>query len=134
MLHHLMQDSCGLGFRSSTLVARRQQTACTCHLSLSLSRSSPQHRACTTRFATLSLSLTLTLSLSLLLRLLPLRRHTNYLAYVREGQATGFLNAAALYRVNRWVVRIHCAKAIKLSDAVQNLPHQVRAAACGAVF
>jgi hypothetical protein len=53
------------------------------------------------------------------------RRHTNYLAYVKEGQATGFLNAAAVYRVNRWVCRIHCDKVVKLSDAVQKLPHQV---------
>eukprot|EP00775_Hariotina_reticulata_P003919 gene3919-4173_t len=51
--------------------------------------------------------------------------HTNYLAYVKEGQATGFLNAAAVYRVNRWVCRIHCHKVVKLSDAVQKLPHQV---------
>jgi len=26
--------------------------------------------------------------------------HTNYLAYVKEGQATGFANAAAMYRIN----------------------------------
>eukprot|EP00878_Enallax_costatus_P018725 GHUV01019729.1.p1 GENE.GHUV01019729.1~~GHUV01019729.1.p1 ORF type:complete len:327 (+),score=66.40 GHUV01019729.1:368-1348(+) len=51
--------------------------------------------------------------------------HTNYLAYVKEGQATGYLNAAAVYRVNRWVCRMHCHKNIKLSDAVQRLPHQV---------
>eukprot|EP00879_Flechtneria_rotunda_P025238 GHRR01026809.1.p1 GENE.GHRR01026809.1~~GHRR01026809.1.p1 ORF type:complete len:472 (+),score=154.55 GHRR01026809.1:87-1502(+) len=51
--------------------------------------------------------------------------HTNYLAYVKEGQATGYLNAAAVYRVNRWVCRFHCHKNIKLSDAVQKLPHQV---------
>lgn len=51
--------------------------------------------------------------------------HTNYLAYVKEGQATGFLNAAAVYRVNRWMCRIHCDKVVKLSDAVQKLPHQV---------
>jgi len=53
-------------------------------------------------------------------------RHTNYLAYVKEGsQGSGYLNAAAVYRVNRWVCRIHCDKVVKLSDAVQKLPHQV---------
>jgi hypothetical protein len=53
-------------------------------------------------------------------------RHTNYLAYVKEGPTgTGFLNAAAVYRINRWVTRIHCHKNVKLSDAVQSLPHQV---------
>ena len=36
--------------------------------------------------------------------------HTNYLAYVKEGQATGFANAAAVYRINKWVCRIHCHK------------------------
>lgn len=61
----------------------------------------------------------------LLMLLLRVHRHTNYLAYVMEGQTTGFLNAAAVYRVNRWVCRIHCDKVIKLSDAVQKLPHQV---------
>ena len=52
-------------------------------------------------------------------------RHTNYLAYVKEGQASGFLSAAAVYRINRWVCRIHCHKVVKLSDAVQKLPRQV---------
>lgn len=36
--------------------------------------------------------------------------HTNYLAYVGEGQATGGLNAAVLYRINWWMCRIHCHK------------------------
>jgi hypothetical protein len=30
-----------------------------------------------------------------------------------------------VYRINRWVCRIHCHKNVKLSDAVQSLPHQV---------
>ncbi|WIA36591.1 hypothetical protein OEZ86_007880 [Tetradesmus obliquus] len=53
--------------------------------------------------------------------------HTNYLAYIRSDapSGTGFLNTAAVYRVNRWVCRIHCHKNVKLSDAVQSLPHQV---------
>jgi digalactosyldiacylglycerol synthase len=58
-------------------------------------------------------------------------RHTNYLAYVKEGPTgTGFLNAAAVYRINRWVCRIHCHKNVKLSDAVQSLPHQVTIQQC----
>jgi hypothetical protein len=36
--------------------------------------------------------------------------HTNYLAYVSDGPGVGLVNAAALYRVNKWVVRIHCHK------------------------
>ena len=36
--------------------------------------------------------------------------HTNYLAYIAEGPGPSAINVAALYRVNKWVVRMHCHK------------------------
>lgn len=57
--------------------------------------------------------------------------HTNYVAYVRASAAHGAAKARALYALNRWVCRAYSHRVIKLSAAVQPLPHAVVAAVHG---
>ncbi|GAB0491358.1 hypothetical protein MMPV_002611 [Pyropia vietnamensis] len=58
--------------------------------------------------------------------------HTNYVAYVRaSGGSGGAAKARALYALNRWVCRAYTHRVIKLSAAVQPLPHAVVAAVHG---
>ena len=52
--------------------------------------------------------------------------HTNYLEYARREE-NGEVKEKLLRFINNWVVRCHCHKVVKLSDAVQQLP---RSATC----
>ena len=51
--------------------------------------------------------------------------HTNYVEYARRDR--GEASAQVLKLLNSFVCALHCHKVIKLSDAVQPLPRQVRA-------
>lgn len=51
--------------------------------------------------------------------------HTNYLEYARKHGVFGPQRALFLQFLNKWVCRSYCHRVIKLSDAVQTLPHSV---------
>ncbi|GAB0498360.1 hypothetical protein MMPV_009703 [Pyropia vietnamensis] len=51
--------------------------------------------------------------------------HTNYLEYARMNGFFGPSHALFLGFLNKWVCRSYCHRVIKLSDAVQPLPHSV---------
>lgn len=51
--------------------------------------------------------------------------HTNYLEYAKKHGVFGPQRAIFLSFLNRWVCRSYCHRVIKLSDAVQTLPHSV---------
>jgi hypothetical protein len=50
--------------------------------------------------------------------------HTNYVEYARRDR--GEVSAQFLKHLNAFVCALHCHKVVKLSDAVQPLPRQVR--------
>lgn len=51
--------------------------------------------------------------------------HTNYLEYAKNYGVFGLQRALFLSFLNKWVCRSYCHRVIKLSDAVQPLPHSV---------
>lgn len=51
--------------------------------------------------------------------------HTNYLEYAKKHGVFGPQRALFLSFLNKWVCRSYCHRVIKLSDAVQTLPHSV---------
>lgn len=51
--------------------------------------------------------------------------HTNYIEYARKHGVFGPQRALFLNFLNKWVCRSYCHRVIKLSDAVQELPHSV---------
>lgn len=51
--------------------------------------------------------------------------HTNYLEYAKKHGVFGPQRALFLNFLNKWVCRSYCHRVIKLSDAVQTLPHSV---------
>lgn len=51
--------------------------------------------------------------------------HTNYIEYARKHGLFGPQRALFLNFLNKWVCRSYCHRVIKLSDAVQTLPHSV---------
>lgn len=51
--------------------------------------------------------------------------HTNYLEYAKKHGVFGPQRALFLSFLNKWVCRSYCHRIIKLSDAVQSLPHSV---------
>lgn len=51
--------------------------------------------------------------------------HTNYLEYAKKHGVFGPQRALFLNFLNKWVCRSYCHRVIKLSDAVQALPHSV---------
>lgn len=51
--------------------------------------------------------------------------HTNYIEYARMNGFFGPSRALFLGFLNKWVCRSYCHRVIKLSDAVQPLPHSV---------
>jgi Glycosyl transferases group 1 len=51
--------------------------------------------------------------------------HTNYLEYAKKHGVFGPQRALFLSFLNQWVCRSYCHRVIKLSDAVQALPHSV---------
>jgi digalactosyldiacylglycerol synthase len=51
--------------------------------------------------------------------------HTCYTTYARENGVFGVPSALFLNFLNKWVCRSYCHRVIKLSDAVQALPHSV---------
>lgn len=51
--------------------------------------------------------------------------HTNYIEYAKKHGVFGPQRALFLSFLNKWVCRSYCHRVIKLSDAVQTLPHSV---------
>lgn len=51
--------------------------------------------------------------------------HTNYIEYAKKHGVFGPQRAIFLRFLNKWVCRSYCHRVIKLSDAVQTLPHSV---------
>lgn len=51
--------------------------------------------------------------------------HTNYIEYAKKHGVFGPQRALFLNFLNKWVCRSYCHRVIKLSDAVQSLPHSV---------
>lgn len=51
--------------------------------------------------------------------------HTNYIEYAKKHGVFGPQRALFLHFLNKWVCRSYCHRVIKLSDAVQTLPHSV---------
>ncbi|PXF48257.1 Digalactosyldiacylglycerol synthase 1, chloroplastic [Gracilariopsis chorda] len=51
--------------------------------------------------------------------------HTNYIEYAKKHGVFGPQRALFLNFLNKWVCRSYCHRVIKLSDAVQTLPHSV---------
>lgn len=51
--------------------------------------------------------------------------HTNYIEYAKKHGIFGPQRALFLNFLNKWVCRSYCHRVIKLSDAVQTLPHSV---------
>lgn len=51
--------------------------------------------------------------------------HTNYIEYAKKHGVFGPQRALFLNFLNKWVCRSYCHRIIKLSDAVQTLPHSV---------
>lgn len=51
--------------------------------------------------------------------------HTNYIEYAKKHGVFGPQRALFLNFLNKWVCRSYCHRVIKLSDAVQTLPHSI---------
>lgn len=51
--------------------------------------------------------------------------HTNYIEYAKKHGVFGPQRALFVSFLNKWVCRSYCHRIIKLSDAVQTLPHSV---------
>lgn len=51
--------------------------------------------------------------------------HTNYIEYAKKYGVFGPQRALFLNFLNKWVCRSYCHRIIKLSDAVQTLPHSI---------